>query len=294
MASTLFGTSPSVSNSTPSLYSTTTAQQNSVLNALLSTLGISTGTGGTASSPAYGGQLAAPVTAPQQATLGSVGNVANALGNTASGAANGLGTATNTLEGVANASPANFSSYFQNSVVQPLMQSFNTQTIPALQSAFGASAGGTQGSSYGQAVDTATNNLENTIANDASSTALSQYNTQQSNALSAGSLLDQNALTGLSGLSSSLTDQALPQTTAQTADTDAYQEFLNQLTQNNTVNSQLLGASTAQTQAAGNSVVNPGSSGLLQNLLGNGLSGSAGSAIGNGLVNGIGDLFGLL
>jgi hypothetical protein len=267
------GSNPGVTQE-PSTNTTTSGQQSSLASLLSLLGGGSAGTGGTSTSPAYTGQLTAGLTGDQQNTLGNISSSLASLLSPSSGLNQGISAA----EGVANATPANFSSYFNNSVVQPLMQSFNTQTIPALQSAFGASAGGTQSSQYAQAVDTATNNLENTIASDASSTALTQYNNQQTNALSAAGVLNNSANTALSAEEGALSAQGVEQTTNQTADSNAYQEFLNQLSQNNTVNSQLLSASTAQTVQQGNTVATSGTNGLGTSLL-QGLSSNGGSGI---------------
>lgn len=280
----LTGTSPSVSTSN---YSTIGPQQQTSLQSLLAALGVNVGTGGTAASPSYSQPLTAQVTQPQTTTLNNLGSTETALQN--SGATQGLGTATNTLGGIANSTPADFSSYFQNSVAQPLMQQYQQQTIPALQSAFGASSGGTNSSGYVDAVSQATNNLNNTLASNLSSTALSQYDTNQANKLSAAGQLASDSTLPTGAENTILGAQALPQTTQQSTYSNAYQEFLNQLAQNNTTNSQVLAGSTAGTMGQ-NQVASSGTSGLLQGLLSSvGGSSGFGSAVGNGLAGGASD-----
>jgi hypothetical protein len=274
MISTLFGSSPKQTSQTNSTINPT---QQGILSQLAQYF--SSGSGNT--NPTYSQPLTAQITAPQQSTLNAVGGVSNTLTGAASNAAAGLNTAVATNTGVANSSPADFSSYFNNSVVQPLMQAFNTQTIPALQKAFGSSAGATQSSDYVQGVGIATDNLENTIANDASSTALTQYNNDQQNKLTAAGQLNTDTNTGLTGLTTALSDQALPQTTQQATYSNSYQEFLNQLAQNNTTVGQEISTALPSTQET-TTTQTSGTSGLLQGLL----SGSGGSAIGSGLVSG--------
>jgi hypothetical protein len=275
MGSFLLGQSPSVTQEPTT--STIGSGQTDLLSTLTQLLGGQiTGNASAIGSNGASPQLqTAPLTSQQQGTInaqaGTTGAAANAVNS-------GLTNAISTDNTVAGSTPADFSSYFQNSVVAPLMQSFNQQTIPALQNAFGQSAGGTHSTEYGNAVDTAVGNLNTTIAGDASSTALTQYNDQQQNDLTAAGQDITAANSGISGLTAGLAGETTAQTTQQTAYSNAYQEFLNQLTQNNTELTTASGTATTGTQQQGNTVVNPGSAGLINNLV-SAVGGAVGSKI---------------
>lgn len=273
MGDFLFGQAPSVDQEPSTL--DVTKPQNTLLQNLVnmftnSTTQAQSQIGTLGASPTL---QTAGLTQDQQGTIAAQTGTVNSAENAVTG---GLTSALSTDQTVAGSTPADFSSYFQNSVVQPLLNSFNTQTIPALQNAFGQSAGGTHSSTYAQGVDTATNNLENTIASDASSTSLAQYDQQQQNDLTAASQEGTLANTGSSALTSALAGQTAAQTTQQTAYSNAYQEFLNQLTQNNTELSNASSLATANTVQQGNTVVNPGNAGLINTLVS-----SVGSAVGS-------------
>ena len=103
-------------------------------------------------------------------------------------------------------------------MVQPLEQTFNQQTLPSIERAF-AGGGGTNGSDYAFGVGQAGLNLDNSIANAASSTALSEYNQNQQNKLTASSELGSLSTTPLTALDDIFNAQSTVQQSQQNADT---------------------------------------------------------------------------
>jgi hypothetical protein len=256
----LFGTNPKVVQE-PST-STVSGPQNYLIQQLQGLFSNDFTNGSSYSQP-----LTAQITEPQQESLNAIGATGSAVAGVAPQTVAGLGASTASLEKVASTTPADFTSYFNNSVVAPLMNSFTSTTIPALQEAYGASSGGTQSSNYQEGVTNATKNLEQTIADDASSTALTQYQNNQQNTLEADAALGQNATTAANIQGGVLNEQALPQTTQQETYTNQYQEFLNALSQQNTITGQASSLATAPTVQQGNTIAESGTSGLIQGLV---------------------------
>lgn len=283
----LFGSSPSYSNTNPGTHSTLSPQQTQIENELSSFLG---SMGNFQNN--YSGQLTAQLTPQQLATIqaftgasgGAQGNLAEAQG--------GYSSAINTLEGVENSGPADFSNYYKTAVEQPLEQTFNQQTLPSLQRAFAASAGGGSSSDYMSGVNQAADNLDSTLAGAASSTALSEYNTNQTNKLNAASELGGLYSLPTAALGSILNAQGQVQQTQQATDTNA-EQFAQQGVQNNQSLAQLLAQFLGTpTTASNNTVVTPGqSSGIGQLLSGLGSIGglfgnnAGGTSAASGLLN---------
>jgi hypothetical protein len=282
VGSFLFGSSPSTTNVNPGVHSTLSGTQSNVMSTLGNELGnLST------LSPTYGQPLTAQLTPQQQQTIGTYTNAGNELAAALPQTLGGLSTAENTLTGIATGSGPNLSQYIQNSVVAPEEQAFSQYTVPTLERAFGQSAGGTHGSDYGQALDQATQNLGQTISADTTNAAYQGYFQNQSNQIGASNLLASDAQLPLNGLSSVLGAQSLVQSNNQAGLTNNYQEFLNTLSQNNASIGQQTNFLGTPTTAANNTIVNPGTPGLVGSLVS-----SLGSnpAFGSAAAKGIGSL----
>jgi len=91
--------------------------------------------------------------------------VAPVGGNTTNPAIAGAAPqAATSLESILSGSPQDLQSYFKTNVFDPLNQAFQQDTLPAINSAMGASLGGPQSTAAADSVARATNNFENTLA----------------------------------------------------------------------------------------------------------------------------------
>lgn len=260
----ILGSNPTVSTINPGTHSTLDATQQQIQSQLQQFLQSGNFTNNYVGN---GGQLAAGLTPAQSTTIGDFSGVTGAANANAVAGQGGVSSAISTLEGINNSSPANFSQYYQDSVVQPLEQTFNQQTLPSIERAF-AGGGGTNGSDYAFGVNQAGLNLDNSIANAASSTALTEYNDNQQNKLAASSELGTLANQPLNALSTALGAQTQVQTTQQTADTLGEQYSQQGVTNNTTFANLLQQLLNTQTTASNDVVAQQGTPSALGSLLG--------------------------
>lgn len=283
----LFGQQPNVVQE-PNVSSINPTQLSlqSVLSQLIGgTAGTSTGAA-TSGSPAlpYPTQFAAPLTSTQNSLIDQiVGN----QGGLTTAANQPINAAQSALTQILSGQPQNFSQYFTNDIAQPMENVFQQQTLPALKAAFAGSAGGTntvgQNTGYSAAVGQATENLNQQLQQ--ASTALgtqAQTTAQQ---------LQSQGVSQAPGLSSQiLSNYFTPATTALSAATLPQQTQQTQLTgQANWANTALnflsslfgtgTGLASSGTVQQGNTVVNPGSPGLLLSAL-DAFAAGAGSKMG--------------
>jgi hypothetical protein len=285
----LFGSSPSTSTINPGSSSTLSPGQQNIQSLLSQFLG----QGSSFFNPQYTGQLTAGLTPGQQGTIGQYGSAGAAVGSNIQAGQGGLASAISGLEGVENSGPASFQDYFQKSVVAPNEQVFNQQTLPGIERAFAASpgGGGGGGTDYAQAINNAGQNLNQTLAGAGASAALSEYNTNQSDKLQAGSELGQLSTVPFAQLGSILGAENQVQATNQATDTNAYNAF-NTYNQGNSNYASLLNQFLGTKTTTPNDVVaQQGQASGLGALLGGAGSFFGSSGGGQSGAQGLGSLF---
>lgn len=284
----LFGKSPKVvAEPPPAPQPAITGAQQGVQNSLASILGplisSSVTPGGLFPGTSYSGQnagtqFAAPVTGQQNDLISAIVNAA-AGGQSAQTS----GAAQTTLQGLFNQKPMDWTQAF-NSIAQPLQQQFSSQTIPAIMAAAATSAGGKmQGGNTGinHAIDQATQNLTSSESNAASQLAYQSNQASVQNILSALGLAPSLTASPINNLGSALGAATLPQTTQQTQLSGQEQAFQQQMQNFLSLLGVGSGFGTATDVAfpKGDTVVNPGQEGLVNQLL-VAVAGNAGKMIG--------------
>lgn len=164
------------SNSSTGTKPTLTPEQKKLLQDLIGQLSPQLGQPATP----YTGELTAPLTGTEQAIQGQVGS---AVG----GNAGTFDDLTNWLFGVLNASPTDFTDYFNKSVKDPLLQVFNEEILPGVSKRFAASD--PYGTDAVKGVTKATSNLTGQLASGLASTALSADESAKNRGIQAAQLL---------------------------------------------------------------------------------------------------------
>lgn len=266
MPSGLFGSSPSVTTTPPQTYNTIQPSQLSVLNQLGPYLAqvLSSGQFNPPQGPSYGGQLAPGPSADQSSLIAQILSQVQGGGQVA-----GTGSASlDALNKLYNTTPTDFTNYYQTAVAGPLERNFQQRTLPSITSALARSSGGAYGSDASKNVDFATQDLLTQEGIDLSTLAYNSVN--QANQTVLGALGQTPGLTGsvLSNLGSGLSAATLPTSYQSALDTASYQAFLNQIGQGQGSLSNMLSyIGMPNIQAGGQSVVNPGQTGLIPSLL---------------------------
>lgn len=299
MTSSLFGSAPKATFSTQP---TILPAQNDLLNMLTELLKTGATPPGISS---YGGTFAAPLNSMQQTSLA-------ALEQTALGGPPGqvqktpqqteaLNQGFNTLSDTLNyqAPKIDSTAAFQQGVVDPLTENFNTNVLPGVDARFAGSAGGAYSSGRQQGALNAADDFTTTLAQQGSKFAYDTSAANQAAELtanqqrlaalglvpsiaSAPSTLDAGIAGANQGLESGYIEQLMrvlqggqvPYNVAQTQVAGEYQDYLSGLTQEQQIIAALLGAfgsPTVNTLGVGSA----GSSGILPSLFG-----AAGTAIG--------------
>lgn len=249
-----FGT-PSKAETTSA--STMTAEQDKKLKELLAQLNV---TGSPASAP-YTGDLTAAPNAAQGASLAALEQAAmNAI---TPGGPNDV--ATRGLTEVINAKPQDITDYIQSTVVDPTMQNFIQQILPAISGRFSGMSG--FGSDRILQEGIAAGNVATGIASARGTAAQTALQEQQKNKIAAA--------LGLPSTQSSLIDNILKiqsggaagQAVAQQPLTNAYLEFQRQQ-QAQQANLDTILQSLGLRAKENITTVTPGTSGLVQGLAG--------------------------
>ena len=283
----LFGKSPKVVQEPPpapqpAITGSQSAVQNSLASVLAPLLATSV-SGGLFPGASYTGQnagtqFAAPVTGQQNSLINAI------VGAAGGGApAQTSDAALQTLQGLFQGQPMDWTQAF-NSIAQPLQQQFSSQTIPAIMAAAATSAGGKmQGGNTGinHAIDQATQNLTSAESNAASQLAYQSNQASVHNVLAALGLAPQLTSSPITNLSSALSAATIPQATQQTQLQGQQQAFQQQMQNFLSLLGVGSGFGTATDVAfpQGNTVVNPGQEGLVNQLL-VAVAGNAGKMIG--------------
>lgn len=231
---------------------------------------------GTSQSPnptaAYPGQLTAQLT-PQQTSI-----IDQIVGQTGGGtpASTTQNASMQALQSIFGSTPADTTNYFNQAIAAPLENTFSTQTLPAIKAAFAQSAGGNYSTASGTAAGMAANSLNQNLASQGASVALQSLFQNQQNKLNAASLTPNVTASPINNLVGALNAATLPQQTAQSTLSNQYSQYQNQVTQL----FNLLGLGTTfsgtPTVSGPQTVGLPGTTGLIQSLIG--ALGSTGAA----------------
>lgn len=190
-----------------------------------------------------------------------------------------IGTGMGALQGILGSQPQDLSSYFSSSVLAPMEQTLQQQTLPGIMSAAGGSVGGYQSTSesdaIGNAISSAYGGAANTMANTAYQTA-QQTQANQVNAL--------NQLATVTGLPMNLLTAALGGGTAlqaaqQSPLTKAFADYTQGLTNTQDFVKAIVSYLQQQTLTPAN-----------QNVAQGGQQGALGQFF-TGIAQGVGNLF---
>ena len=284
----LFGSEPSVSNNSFSnIDPTQLSAENAALNAIQ--------TKGANPTP-FTGELSPGLSGSQGSSLAAIEQMALPFSSSTSNDANlNFLNTTDALRSMLAKGPTNTDQAF-SAIAQPVTRAFNTQVIPGLETAFGGSLSGTNSSGYAKAVDNATNDLTTNLSNAAAGLSLQSQENFNNNVIKAGALAPGLVAAPLQGAEIALNAGAVPQQTQGAQDAAAYNEFLrlNQTDPQQYIQD-LLNLRNFGTTGM-NSVVNPGSPGLVNSFLsspgGSALAGAGiGSALGAGSFSSLLPLF---
>lgn len=238
----LFGSAPSVNNTA---FSTISPQQQELLGGLLPIL-----LNGQTPAGINGTQFGAPLSPLQMTSLAGLENLVPGASN------NPLqGQATSTLANILSQGNNPATNAFETGVAQPLIKNFNEQVIPAIEGQYGRSAGGAFSSDALKARQQAGTNLAETLAGAGAQYQLAN-NAQLINAANSVPALTDAPILQLAQL---LAAGGVPQQTQQTQLTGQNQAIQQRI-------SDLISAFAPQTMNT-NTVVNPGSPGLVSQLL---------------------------
>ena len=262
LTSDIFGSQPSVQSSQQSDMN---PQQLALLQQLLSGLN----TGGTSATTApYTGQLTAAANPVQGTSLAAMEQAA--LTAAQPGGTNAASATA--LTGVMNQKPQDITSYIQKAIVDPTMQAFNQQIMPAIDQRFAGQSG--FGSDKAIQEGIAAGNAATGIGSAASTAAMNALQNQQQNTISAAESLTSTNTANTNQAISLNTAGNAAQTAAQAPLTTQYNAYLNTQQQQQQNIQNILSALGLQSFTNVNTVV-PGQSGLLQGLAGNAGIGSA-------------------
>lgn len=264
----LFGSDPSTDIQTKS---TLTPDQQNAAKQLYSYL---SGVGSPTNVTPYGGQLAAPLSSLQSTSLAALEQRAMQLGT----GDPALQTASQTLTDILGSGPQDWSQYFKTNVETPMIQDYQENIKPGVAARYADQFFGSQRVSADQINE---RNLVDSITKARASTAMSEYDTNIQQKLSALGLVPSVTAARTNELMNTLSAGAVPQQTQQTADTAAYQEFLRQ--QQTQQNRASLLASFLGIPMQENIVTqNAGTTGLIPGLL-EGMAPGIGKAVGASL-----------
>ena len=207
----------------------------------------------------YTGALTAPINPLQQSSLAAMEQAAMNAASPTSGTA----TSTDALKGILNAQPQDLTSYFKQAFVDPAMQTFNQDIMPALEGKFKGLAG--YGSDFATAAGRAASDTMTGIGASEADAIQKALQAQTQNKIGAAT-----ALSGVTGADTTnlLNLQAgggVAQATEQAPLLAAYNEFQRKQAAGQANIQDILKALGVQTQTP---VVVPGTAGFLQGAAG--------------------------
>lgn len=238
-------------------------QQQQLLNQLITKL---------SNPPAgYTGDLTAPTNQLQQTSLAAMEQAAMNAASPNSGAA----ASTSALKNILDAQPQDLTSYFKSAFVDPAMQTFNQDVMPALEGKFKGLAG--YGSDFAQASGRAAANTMTGIGASEADAIQKALQSQTQNKIGAATALSGVTGANTTNLLNLQAGGAAGQATDQAPLTAAYNEFQRQQAAGQTNIQDLLKLLGVQTTTP---VVVPGTAGFLQ-----GAAGGVGSAVTSHYLN---------